>query len=462
MRARRRVPPVVAGAVAILASGGALAFAGGGAGAPGAGDPFFPNAGNGGYEVDHYGLRISYRPGDRHLAGVETLAATATQGLTSFDLDLRGLNVHSVTVGGRHASFTRSGQELVITPHAAIDDGDRFRVELHYSGKPQTITDPDGSPDGWIPTDDGAWVASEPQGSPSWYAANDHPTDKAAFDIAITVPRGLTGVSNGRLARSFVHHGKHTFVWHESAPMATYLATATIGKFEVRRSHFDGLRSYVAVDPSLHGSFKTLRKIPQIVRFFGHKFGPYPFRDVGGIADPSPAGYSLETQTRPLFAGSVDIVTLAHELAHQWFGDSVSLERWKEIWLNEGFATFAEWLWIAHSTGTSLHSQFETAYSVPDSNDAYWNPPAGNPSGPAEIFDGTIYERGGMTLEALREKIGSHDFFKILRRWTSAHRHANGTTAEFENLAETVSGHDLSQFFSIWLDQAGKPAPGSW
>jgi len=427
-------------------------------GAPGLGDPFFARAGNGGYEVDHYGLRIHYQPGSGRLSGVATIRATATQTLSRFDLDLRGLTVSAVTVNGSQATFTRSGQELEITPSSPLPASSSVRVKVVYSGKPATIIDPDGSPDGWIKTSDGAWVGSEPQGSPSWFPANDHPSDKASFDFRITVPAGLKAVCNGRLVRSVLHRDHRTFHWREHERMATYLATATIGRFHVTRSRFDGLRSYVAVDPNLSGFGSALAKIPRIVRFFESKFGPYPFRDVGAIADPSSAGYSLETQTRPLFPGAVGEITVAHELSHQWFGDSVTLSSWPDIWLNEGFATFAEWLWDAHSGGTSLAGRFHDGYSVPGSDSAYWNPPPADPGSAASLFDSTIYDRGGLTLEALREKIGSHRFYSLLRQWAADHRHGNATTQQFIALASSVSGQDLTHFFDVWLYQAGKPA----
>ena len=272
------------------------------------------------------------------------------------------------------------------------------------------------------------------------------------------MPRGLKAVSNGHLFKIAGTQRTTTWHWREDAPMATYLATATIGKFHVKQSAFDHIHSYVAVDPTIKGYGKTLAKIPKMIRFFASKFGPYPFADVGAIVDPSSAGYSLETQTRPLLPGKVGEVTLAHELSHQWFGDSVSLTRWPDIWLNEGFATFSEWLWAEHAGGDSVKKVFQQADATPASDDGFWNPPPANPGDPKHLFDGTVYVRGGMTLEALRETIGNHDFFAALRSWAQQHRHANGTTAEFIQTAEDASGMNLDHFFHVWLFEPGKPS----
>ncbi len=448
----------LAAAIVVALSTAASALAASGTpGAPGVGDPFFLKAGNGGYDVKDYFLHLRYRTGVRQLSGAAVISATATQDLSRFDLDLRGFDVTQVKVDRRKATFSRAGQELRITPSHSIPDGRPFKVRVEYAGHPRTVTDPDGSMDGWIYTPDGAWVASEPQGSPSWFPCSDHPSDKARFTLQMTVPHGFRVISNGRLLSASTQGRRSKFLWTEPDPMATYLATATIGHFHVSQSRFDGLHSLVAVDKGIHHA-GVLHKIPAIVRFFSRKFGPYPFHDVGAIVDPSPAGYSLEVQTRPLFPGAVDEITLAHELAHQWFGDSVTVETWPDIWLNEGFATWAEWFWGAHTGGPTLRHDFQSAYGTSASNSAYWNPPPADPGGPARLFDGTIYDRGALTLEALRERVGNHDFFRTLRHWTAEYRHANATTQNFIDLAESVSGQDLGQFFDDWLYAPGKPA----
>lgn len=440
--------------------GGVAAAVGFTPGAPGVGDPFFPLAGNGGYNVAHYSLTLAYDPPSNQLGGTAVISATATQNLSRFDLDLRGFTVSQVVVNGRGATFARSGQELVITPRTGLDAGKPFQVTVVYAGTPSVVTDPDGSIEGWVPTNDGAFVVCEPQGAPGWYPANDTPQDKATYDFAITVPDGLTVMANGVLLSHGSAAGKTTWRWRESDPMASYLATATTGRFDLTQYSVDGIPAYVAVDPQLSKG-QVLSKLPAIVRFYSSIYGPYPFTAVGAVVDSAKVvGYSLETQTKPMFAAMPNEATLAHELSHMWYGDSVTLAQWPDIWLHEGFATWSEWIWSEHEGTKSAHQFFMQLYNTPASNAGFWNPPPGNPGSPVYLFDGTIYERGGMTLQALREKVGDRVFFQIMRDWAGQNRFGNVTTPQFIALAERDSGRDLGAFFQAWLYQVGKPT--SW
>ena len=430
-------------------------------GSAGLGDPYFPLAGNGGYDVTHYSLGLGYDPQSDRLAGSATISATATQNLSRFDLDLRGFDISRLTVNGRPASFARDGQELIITPPEGLPAARPFTVAVDYAGVPQVITDPDGSIEGWVPTDDGAFVVGEPQGSPGWYPVNDNPRDKATFDFTVTVPEGLTVMANGVLASTTSAGGRSTFVWRETLPMAPYLATATLGRFDLTQYRLDnGLPVYIAVDPTL-SSAKVLNKLPDIVEFYSSIYGPYPFDAVGAIVDDAKnVGYSLETQTKPVFDRVPDEATLAHELSHMWYGDSVTLTQWPDIWLHEGFATWSEWIWSEHTGHKSAANWFKTLYNTPAQDTAFWTPPPGDPGTPAYLFNGTIYYRGGMTLEALREKVGDATFFRIMRGWATQHRYGNATTPQFIVLAEGESGQDLGHFFDVWLYQDAKPT--SW
>jgi aminopeptidase N len=429
-------------------------------GGAGSGDPFFPLAGNGGYDVSNYRLRIIYTPASNALTGRTTISATATEDVTQFDLDLRGFQVRSVSVDGRPATFWRSGQELVVVPAAALVAGSPFRVVVRYAGKPRPVTDPDGSIEGWVRTDDGAFVVGEPQGAPGWFAASDSPRDKATFDFVVDVPRGLKVLANGVLVSRATSGGRTTWTWHEGDPMAPYLATATLGRFGLRIFSVDGVPAYVAVDSRLR-SGSVLAKLPAIVRYYTSIYGPYPFDAVGAVVDRAPAvGYALETQTKPVFDQMPDEATLAHELSHQWYGDSVTLTQWPDIWLHEGFATWSEWIWSEHRGGPTAHELFTQLYATPASSTSFWNPPPGALVSPVDLFGTSAYERGAMTLQALREKLGDTVFFAIMRAWAQDNRYGNVTTAMFIDLAEQQSGADLGAFFQAWLQQPGKPT--SW
>ncbi|MEU7413867.1 M1 family metallopeptidase [Streptomyces sp. NPDC042638] len=458
--ARRRTATLATVPVAVAALLGATGPAApDGTGGPGAGDPYFPLSGNGGYHVRHYGLTLRYDTGSRRLDATAVLTARATQRLTRFDLDLKGLTVTAVTVDHRAAAFRRDGQELVITPRRAPRAGQRFRVEVAYHGTPRPVTDPDGSPDGWIPTDDGAFVAGEPQGAMTWFPADNHPKDKASYDFTITVPRGRTAVANGVLLGQRTAHGRTTFRWRESRPMAAYLATATIGTFRTERyTTHDGIQVYNAVDArEARAAAPVLKQLPAVLKWESGLFGPYPFRAAGSIVDHAPdVGYALETQTRPLYDSAPGLETLVHETAHQWFGDSVSLTSWKDIWLNEGFATYAEWLYAEQHGGDSAQRTFAALYARPAS-DGLWAYPPGDPGSGARIFGTPVYARGAMALHELRRAVGDRDFFRILRAWATVHRGGHGTTAQFVRLAEEKSGKQLQGLFHTWLYAAGKP-----
>jgi aminopeptidase N len=322
------------------------------------------------------------------------ISATATQNLSRFDLDLRGFAISRLLVNGAAATFTRDGQELVITPAAGLVDGTKFTVTVDYSGVPPVVTDPDQSIEGWIPTDDGAFVVNEPQGSPGWYPVNDTPRDKATFDFAITVPAGLTVMANGVLVSTTIAGGKATWVWKETDPMAPYLATTTLGKFDLTTSSVDGTPSYVAVDPQLSKG-QVLSKLPDAVRFYTSIYGPYPFNAVGAIVDSAKfVGYSLETQTKPNFPCMPDELTLVHEISHMWFGDSLTIGLWPEMWLHEGFATWSEWIWSEHEGNKSAQKFFDNWYQK-GALDTFWNtPPLGLP-GPERCSAGSSTSAAG-------------------------------------------------------------------
>jgi aminopeptidase N len=432
-------------------------------GAAGGGDPYFPHAGNGGYDVSHYDLALRYRPHSHRGIATAVISATATHGLSRFNLDYRGPRVRAVTVGGRPAEFSEDGEELIVTPAAPIDAGAEFEVRIEYRGRLRLMRDPDGALEGWVPTRDGAYVVGEPLGSQTWFPCNNIPTDKATYDFRLTVPRGRKAFGNGVLADRIRNPKTTTFAWAMDEPMATYLATATNGRFRLRTSSVEAeagpIPSYVGVDPREAGrrSRRSLRKIPAIIGRFQPVFGAYPFSSTGSIVDRAPrVGYALETQTMPVYPSAPGELLVVHELAHQWFGNAVTPKRWSDIWLNEGFATWSEWLWLDQTGKRSLERSFRRHYRTPARDRETWNPPPGRP-GVKHMFAHSVYVRGGMTVEALRQKVGDQAFGEILRRWVAEHRYGNASTPELIALAEDVSGRPLDEFFDVWLYERGKP-----
>ena len=430
-------------------------------GASGLGDPYFPLAGNGGYDALHYDLRLAYVPESGSLSGSTVLQARATQNLSRFDLDLAGLTVRTVTVDRRTASFRRAGQELVITPDAGIRSGRTFSVEVSYAGVPKAITDADGSTEGWVRTSDGAFVVGEPVGSMSWFPSNNAPSDKATYDLRMSVPTGTSVWGNGVLWSRGASAGRTTYWWHQAQPIPTYLVTATLGRFDQRTgTTAHGLPVYLAVDPTVTGSpWSTLQRTAEITDWETAQFGRYPFSATGGVVDNAASvGYALETATKPMYDRAPDLSTVVHELGHQWFGDSVTPRLWKDIWLNEGFATYVEWLWAERHGGRTAAAQLSALLAAHPASDPFWKTPPANPGGAANLFVTPVYERGAMALEALRQRIGDATFARLLRTWAAEHSYGSVSTADLLRTAERVSGQQLDGLFDAWLYQPHRPA----
>jgi Peptidase family M1 domain/Peptidase M1 N-terminal domain len=660
-------------------------------GAAGIGDPYYPLDGNGGYDVQHYGLKLRYDPATDGLTGEATITARATQALSAFNLDFVGLRLRSLTVNGVRAGTTRLGQELTVTPKTGLANGATFTIVARYDGVPQTLEDFGKS--GFIHTDDGAIVIGEPHVASSWFPANDHPRDKAAFTFQITVPAGIEAVSNGVLTGQQTNAGWTTWSWNAVEPMAPYLATMAIGQFDVSAYTTGGIHYWDAIDSVVnqdlagpvvaangaqflysqvgepaykrltqtiavpaggatltfqadrdtepgwdflfvetrtpgsddwttvadvngHTSQETgacpgfvdefnpflshyltpvldegdpttpdddvftctptgtsgawnaasglgdgwetwsiplanptastvqrevsityasdgfvqgrgvaldsvvvstgqgstsfeadgnvldgwvaplagpagsaanpntwipattvgsvpgigasaqvsLDRQPEILAFEAATFGPYPFSASGGIVDDAGVGFALENQTRPTYSPDFfggpegnDFVVV-HELAHQWYGDSLAVDTWQHIWLNEGFATYAEWLWSEREGFDTTQQIYEDFTGIPAEED-FWNLAIGDP-GPDQLFDFPVYARGALTLHALRLAVGPGTFFRILKEWSRTQAGGTVTTREFIDLAESISHKELDPLFAVWLS-SGKPPIGN-
>ncbi len=484
----RLILPAIALLTALLASGGGADPAGtappstGSApagldltgpvdGSTSGGDPYFPNAGNGGYDVQHYAIDIRYDPVSRAVDAAATVRLRTTAALRSFSLDLRQLTARRVRLNGQNAAFSQADGELVITPARPLAAGRVVRVVIAYGGTAGTPTDSEGVPYGWYAVDDGAMVASEPDGASTWFPANDIPSDKATFDISVTVPGngpdhpgGTVAVGNGLpVGPPRTRAGWTTWSWTAHEPMSTYLVTASVGNYELTRSR--GPRNLTiinAVDADLTPADlatteASLALQPEMISFFEGFYGRYPFSSFGAIVDDDSVGYALETQTRPVYSQVARESTVAHELAHQWVGDSVSPAQWQHIWLNEGFATYSQWLWAEHRGQGTAQEQFEKVMAIPDT-DEFWTTVIADP-GPLGLFVDPVYERGAATLHALRLTIGDQRFFMLLKRWAKDNAGGTVTTADLIALAEKVSRKQLDTFFHAWLYAPVKPQP---
>jgi aminopeptidase N len=433
-------------------------------GGPGLGDPYFPGAGNGGYDVAHYALDLRYEPDTDLLDGNATISATATNTIDSLYLDFSGLDITEIFVDGVATTFRRAAGELQVNLPEIAAEGQEFELSIAYAGIPEPTPGPFDEPIGWQATDDGAFVLNEPTGAPSWYPVNDHPRDRASYEFRITIPAGLEAIANGTLVETVAaDDGWVTWVYDAPSEMASYLAMVAIGDFEFEEMRTaGGLLIRNAYDAAFAADApQNFERTPQMVEFFEELFGPYPFEVYGAaVLDFNWGGIALETQTFSIFdrnyarRGISAEPTVAHELAHQWFGNSISPESWDEIWLNEGFATYSQWLWIEEATGVSIAEQIET--SVRPNFERVTLPPPGAP-GRDDMFAGSVYVRGALTLQALRLTVGDADFFDILRAYVETYTGQTVGTDDFIRVAEAVSGRQLDDLFESWLYAADLP-----
>lgn len=479
MPVRKRSLAILLLAVALFAgacTGGGSADDGGiryTPGAPGIGDRFYPSLGNGGYDVQHYRIDLRYEE-DGRVGGGVVIDAVATQNLSGFNLDFAGWDIDGLRVDQDEVPFTRDGEELVVTG-VEIPDGDPFTVVVRYSGMPETY--PSAAlpfPIGWLSGSQGEqFVAAEPDAAHSWFPCNDHPLDKATFTIAVGAPAGYGTAANGERvpsdgsdAGSASQDAGVASEWEMRTPMTTYLATVVLGDgWEVVPDPVSTEASGVTVrnflPPDLVDDVPPeLEQTGEMITTLEAAFGPYPFEQYG-IAVVDGLGSALENQTLSIFDREMVRVpffdeVLVHELAHQWFGDSVSLADWSDIWLNEGFATYAEMLWTEHLDGNAAYRE-DVANRMQAARVAGYGPP-GTPE-PDDLFSGSVYLRGGLVLAALRDEIGDDAFFTTLRTYADRFADGNVTTADFIAVAGEISGEDLGSFFDAWVYGEELPAP---
>jgi aminopeptidase N len=432
--------------------------------ASGIGDPYFPTLGDASYRVRHYDLALRVDPAANRLDGTATISATARRRLTRFELDLVGLHVSTVTVDGRRARATQTGEKVVVSAGHPLPARAAFTVAVRYGGQPTPgVVRGVGLPNGWITNGATSFVLGEPDGARRWFPSNDHPTEKATFTFRVTVPAGLTSVANGHRVGPAPAANATSTVWQEDAPMAPYLAELVVGPLTVEEQPGPGgvlLRNAYATDTRA-ASTPAVADTASMLTFFADRFGPYPFHEYGVVVpDMRDGGFGFESQTLSvlapdLFAGRFTASTvLAHELAHQWFGDDVSPATWSDIWLNEGFATYAEWMWEDHALAVPLSA------NVSDARRRLGGPSTAAVDNPGvdAMFAPVVYQRGALTLNALRNSVGDATFFQILQAYVRRYSGSSASTRDFIAVASQVAGRDLAPLLRSWLDPGPLPA----
>ena len=443
-------------ALALLMGASALAFVPSSASAVApidgpqtSGDTQFPHVGNGGYDVSDYDIDITWTPAtipgvtdDQSIVAVTTIAATTTGApLSSFSLDLEGLTVDSVTVNGAAAPFARSQvpaqtkYKLVITPAVPVDGA--FTTVVSYHGTPSAHTDADGSKEGWNATGDGATFLNQPVGSMTGFPNNNTPADKATYSFSLDIPSTINAgaaaaVANGELVSNLASGGRTTWVWDQQEQMASELVIISIGRYDMTGRNLQlasgrTLPEWSFIDPMAIGASEAATEalnLKTYLDFFEARYGPYPGNSTGIVVDNiSPAvgiTYALETQDRAFFPNSANAGTNIHETMHQWWGNNVSPKVWNDLWLGEGPATYAE---VQFTNEAGTETTFFTQWNDTPAGSATWTTPTIDPddTDSSDLYGSHVYDRGAMTLEALRTSIGATTFADLMREWQVRH-----------------------------------------
>jgi aminopeptidase N len=423
-------------------------------------DPYLPHHGNPGYAVQHYDLDLDYRVASNRLSGRARLTLVTREPLSRLSLDLAHLRVTKVVAEtSRVARFSQRANKLHVSFDAAVPDGSAVVLDIAYNGSPRPLDGPWGEV-GWEELTDGVIVAGQPDGAPSWFPCNDLPSEKASYRIAVTTESPYAVIANGVLVDRRVRASRTTWVYEQPEPMAAYLATVQIGRYDVQ-SHRAVVPLNTVVPQRLRrGVAHDFERQPQMLVAFQNMFGPYPFAEYTVVVTDDDLEIPLEAQGLSVFGanhvdgdrGSERLV--AHELAHQWFGNSLTVSRWQDIWLHEGFACYAEWLWSERADDQPAETYARAAWdrlaTLPQ--DLLLADP-----GPGLMFDDRLYKRGALTLHALRRSIGDERFFRLLKSWAAKHRHGSVSTQAFLAHVEEQTGGSVTPLLTQWLQT--RPLP---
>ncbi|MER5628884.1 M1 family metallopeptidase [Streptomyces nitrosporeus] len=440
----------------------------------GIGDRLFPHLGNPGYDVLAYDISLTYHGSSaRPLDAVTRIDARTTAPLDRINLDFSQGTVQGVEVDGRDSEFATAGEDLVIRAPDRLPAGAPVRITVRHT------SDPTGDParGGWVRTSDGLAMANQADAAHRVFPGNDHPADKARFTFRVTAPEDLTVVAGGLPAGRERHGRTTTWTYRTTHPMATELAQVSIGRSAVvHRAGPGGLPLRDVVPAADRKELEHwLARTPRQMEWMQEQAGPYPFETYGLLVADTETGFELETQTLSLFERSLFTEPglpawyiesiMVHELAHQWFGNSVSPRTWSDLWLSEGHATWYEARYAEEHADKPLEQRMRQAYARSDAWRAAGGPPARpdvpSPDHKISLFRPVVYDGSALVLYALRGEIGERAFGRLEKAWPRIHRNGSATTSDFTRLASRYAGRDLTAFFDGWLyGEKTPPMPG--
>ncbi len=421
-------------------------------------DPYLPGHGDPSYAVHAYDLDLDYTIGTNQLRGRALLSLTALEDLERIRLDLHHLRVDKVTVDGRPVKYRHSNGQLILTQ--TLSAGIEAAVEVRYRGKPALVRDRAGHA-GWEELEDGVIVAAQPGGAPSWFPCNDRPDDKATYRIRLTTSSDYFVVANGNRVEQRRQASSTTWVYEIDDPISTYLVCVNIGRYvEIPQDARLPLAGVVPAER--RADFEdAFGDQPAMLAFFTDRFGPYPFASYRAVVTADDLEIPLEAGSLSTFGANFltrdweNQRLIAHEMSHQWFGNSVTARTWRDIWLHEGFACYSEWLW-SEEAGLRTAADW-AAHHHRRLSELPQDLVLGDP-GVDDMFDDRVYKRGALTLHALRLRLGDGAFFELLRSWAAEHAYGSVTTADCVSAASAAAGTDLRSFFDAWVDAAALPA----
>ncbi|WP_409239971.1 M1 family metallopeptidase [Streptomyces sp. PA5.6] len=436
-----------------------------GSGLAGVGDPYFPVDGSDLFTITHHALEVDFDITSGVLQGLARLDVAVGADVPAIALDL-GLPAREVVVDGCALAPKAVPGKLVIEPDAGLSAG-THRIEVTYAGLPGEVEI--RGERSWLNTPLGALAAREPHAAAFWFPTNDHPSRKGTYDLVITVPRGFAAIAPGRLVEYSHTSQLSRFRWVTGEPVASYLYSLLIDRMRLELDTLDdGGLQWVSVygdgvndeAPLARASIETT---PAVRTWLETLLGPYPFDAIGGAVTRMAGPHALETQTHPIygdrfFRHSLDSYVVAHEMAHHWFGNSVSLATWKDIWISEGMATYLSWMWSERNGEGTTDELFSSFYHLRAADTEYWRIPPGDPS-PAHLLSTQVYERGAMAAHVLRRSLGDDAFVSCLRTWCTARRHHHGSLREFLATAASAGATDIAAVMRPWLFARRCPDP---